>query len=440
MKNSSIGPPAGKGPISDLSEITNNSPKTKSSFLAQSFAAARNRVHASLPAAVRRLLSDRSVRATVFNGILSRSIVLAIFVFLGQMQMTPAPTAGTNTAYLSLANVSIARIVREEVATADINWYVGIAEQGYHPGPFTNDQQRNWAFFPLFPILLRLAALITREFVLTGMALSHIFFFVALFLLHRVSVQFGLSADDADRCLFYLAFFPTSYFFSLPLPESLFLMLTLASFFFAKQSSWWLAGLSGALASATRTSGLLLLPVIGFLYWQEHRPLTLRRLRPNVLALLLIPTGLLAFMIYLQRLTGDALAFKDTMAVWGRKPGFFLSPLADYLMHPRVLAAGWDFKVLNFLSATLALVSGAVLLRRRQFSLAIFALISVLLTLSSGLLQSQARYAMVIFPIYMVLATWGRRPKIDQLIRAIFVVLFGLLTALFSGHFVFVLS
>jgi hypothetical protein len=66
--------------------------------------------------------------------------------------------------------------------------------------------------------------------------------------------------------------------------------------------------------------------------------------------------------------------------------------------------------------------------------------LAVLVALSSALLQSQARYAMVVFPVYMVLGTLGRRRNIDQTIRAIFLVLFALLTALFAAHFTLALS
>jgi hypothetical protein len=46
----------------------------------------------------------------------------------------------------------------------------------------------------------------------------------------------------------------------------------------------------------------------------------------------------------------------------------------------------------------------------------------------------------VVFPVFMVLASWGRRAKVDQLIRAMFLVLFGLMAALFAAHFTLVLS
>jgi len=386
---------------------------------------------------IRRLLSDRSVRATLFFGVLSRVIILIIFLGIGWMKTAPDFFPGHIDAQIS-ARRAVARVVRQEVLTADVNWSIGIAEQGYQQGPFNADVAHNWAFFPLFPMILRLASYVTGEFVLTGMALSHLFFLLALYLLHRLCLRLGLTADDADRCLSYLAFFPTSYFLSLPLPEALFLMLTVGSFYLAKRERWWLAGLCGAFASATRTTGVLLLPALAVLYWQTYRPL--RPWRKDILALLLIPGGLVCFMIYLKVITGNPLAFAGAMAAWGREAGFFLWPLYDYLRHPAEIAAHWDFRLLNFLAAILALAAGGVLLKRRQFALGAYTLLTALVALSSTMLQSQARYMMVVFPIYLVLATWGRRTKVNQMVFAIFLVLFALMTALFAAHFTMALS
>ena len=390
---------------------------------------------------IRRVVGDRSVRTALFSFTLSRFIVLLIFVVVGLLNTSQDPAApGHFDVYVSLNKVPFARILHQEVMTADVNWYVGIAERGYEQISFNADVQRNWAFFPLFPLLLRLASYVTGEFVITGMALSHICFLLALFFLHRVSLLFGLSANDADRTLMYLAFFPTSYFFSIPLPEALFLMLSVASFYFAKSERWWIAGFFGALASATRTTGVLLLPALAVLYWEMYRPLRLKDLRKDSLALLLVPAGLLSFMIYLQVITGNALAFKGAMAAWGRKAGFFFSPLFDYLAHPFVIAAHWDFRLLNFSAVAIALVCGIALLKQCQFALATYTLLAVLVALSSALLQSQARYAMVVFPAFVTLAMAGRNARIDQLIRTVFLVLFALMSALFAAHFTLALS
>lgn len=388
---------------------------------------------------VRSLGSNQSARATLFVFVLSRALVLTIFVVVGLLRTTPdANSPGHFDAVLSVHKAPIGRVLRQMVLTADVNWYLGIAQGGYERRPFDNDTAHNWAFFPLFPLLLRLAAGVTGEFVITGMTLSHIFFLVALFLIHRSCKLFGQTESEADRSIFYLAFFPVSYFFSLPLTESLFLMLTVSSIFFAKRERWWPAGVSGALATATRTSGVILLPVLFLMYWQSRK-----RTRPfsiDALALCLTPAGLLCYMLYLRSITGNAFAFKDAMAAWGRKAGFFFTPFLDYLSQPSEIAHHWNFRLLNFGAALCVLICGLVLLKRREFVLALFTLSSVLLALSSALLQSQARYAMVVFPVYMVLARAARREYLDQTIRVIFLVLFSLMTALFAAHVTIALS
>jgi hypothetical protein len=120
------------------------------------------------------------------------------------------------------------------------------------------------------------------------------------------------------------------------------------------------------------------------------------------------------------------------MAAWGRKPGFFLRPLWVYISDPFTLMLSWDFRLLNFLAASLALVGGFALLRHRRWSLALFALSSTFVALSSGLLQSQARYAMTVFPVFMALGAAGRRPGFDQAWRTASLVMLILMTILFA--------
>ena len=145
-------------------------------------------------------------------------------------------------------------------------------------------------------------------------------------------------------------------------------------------------------------------------------------------------------MTYLQTITGNAFAFKDVMVVWGRSMSIFLVPLWDFLRDPLQLTNQWDFRVMNFTAAVLALSCGVVLLRDRRWAFGGYTLGSILMTLSSIMLQSQARYAMVLFPMYIVLAALGERRRVDELIRTVSVALLSLMTALFAAYFSFVLS
>lgn len=392
----------------------------------------------------RRVWCERSVRAALFTFALTRGVVLVIFILTGQIKLAPDPiNAGVTDSYLSLQKTPVSRILRQEVQIADANWYTSIAAYGYERRAFENTEHHNWAFFPLYPLVLRVASWLTGELPLTGMLVSHLFFFGALILLHKTALAFGLAAAAADRTIFYLAIFPVSYFFSLPLTESLFLFLTVGSFYFAKRERWWAAALCGALAAATRLTGILLLPALAVLHWQTYRVGGGERWWPprrSLFALGLIPAGLLSFMAYLYYLTGNALAFKGALAAWGRTTGFFLMPLLRYVRHPLEIVAPWNPHFINFGAAALTLVCGLALARRRADALACYALASSVVALSSVLLQSQARYAMVVFPTFMVLGAWGQNSRFDTVIRTLSLALLSLMSALFAAHFSIALS
>jgi hypothetical protein len=182
----------------------------------------------------------------------------------------------------------------------------------------------------------------------------------------------------------------------------------------------------------------LLLPALGLLYWETYGVMHWRR--RDLLWFLIAPTGLLAFMWYLYLLTGNPFAFKDIQAAWGRESAFFLVPLTSYLRHPLILADGWDFRIINFLTAVFSLTCGVLLLKQRQWALALYVVLAQVFTLSSLLLQSQARYALVLFPAFMILGRFGDHPRMDQAIRSICMVLLALFTAMFALHMVVAMS
>ncbi len=377
-----------------------------------------------------RLVRDRGLRSTVFAFTLTRLLVFGIFLLGTNFKVVePNRIFGVDAEELqvSLKEPGVFDRLSLLAMRGDGGWYLHIADRGYERIPFDQTQPRNWAFFPLWPLVWRAAATVTGGFLLTGIVLSNLCFFFALLLLHRLAIAFGLDDGVADRTVFYVAAFPTSYFFSLPMSESLFLLLTVGSFLAARRNSWWIASLLAALAATTRVSGLLLLPALLILQWQSDG-----RLKPSLktLSLALVPLGVLAYMAYLKSITGHALAFLEIQPAWGRKAQFFVVTLFEYLSDPLELSYKWNFKWLNFLAALLGFVCGFVLLKRKQWALGVFTLGAVIIPLSSGTLQSMTRYMMVVFPICFVLAVAGRSPRIDQIVRAVCLVSLGIMTLL----------
>ena len=396
--------------------------------------------------ATRAACANPALRSSVFAFLLSRLLILFILVLTANI-LFDAPVRGP-VGDVHNSNILLRRgvteVLRRVTLGADSLWIINIARDGYEREPFNTTAQHKWAFFPLYPLLLRFCASLTGEFPLTGIVLSNCFLFCALVLVYKTARAFGGDALVANRTVFYLAFFPVSYFFSLAQTESLFLLLTVSCVYAAKRERWWLAGMLGGLASATRFAGVFLTIPLGVLYWQASRTNALgtspdakrssQKIRTDVIALLLVPTGLLAFMIFLKHITGDAFAFAHIQVAWGHTAGFFWQPLLTYLRDPLQVSAGWDFRLLNFAATITALVCSIVLMKRREWALGLFSLVSIVVPLSyQPLLQSLARYVMVIFPVYIVLARAGSSTRIDQVIQAIFVGLLCLMSAMLAS-------
>ncbi|HEX6043948.1 MAG TPA: hypothetical protein VFZ22_05620 [Pyrinomonadaceae bacterium] len=382
-----------------------------------------------------RLRQDQSLRDTLYVFTLTRSLIFIIFIAVGQLVVTTIPDSPTNVreATVNLENASIARKLRDTMWRADVAHYWVLTHEGYLRQPFDieNARSRQFAFFPLHPLLLWLLSHLTKDVLLWGAAMSNLFLFIGLLFLHKLTLAFGYDQQVARRTIFYTATFPVSYFFSVPLTEALFLMLTVTSFYAAKREKWWLAGAIGAFASAARVNGVVLLPALVVLSWQMYRALKIKK----ILGLLLVPVGLWAFMLYSWWACGDAWAFRHAVAHWGRKPGFFLTALAEYVIHPYIILEPWNFNLLNAGSALLCLFCVYILARRREWALAVYAFLAIFLPLSTGMLQSLDRYALIIFPMFMALAMVAKSERTDTTIRFIFIILLGIMTALFAANY-----
>jgi hypothetical protein len=373
-----------------------------------------------------RLRQDQSIREALFVFLLTRILIFVVLICVPYVKIVPP-----NDPYISLENAQIARQLRRTFAQADVNHYMGISQEGYGREPFDVNSRRSqtFAFFPLLPMLLWVLRQVTNDSMLWGAALCNLFFFLALVLLYRLTMAFGYSDTIARRTIFYVAAFPVSYFFSAPFTESLFVFLTVASFYAAKRERWWLAGTIGMFASSARLTGVLLLPALLVLSWQMYRSVQIRK----ILGLFLIPVGLFAYMFYSWRLSGDALAFLHASAAWGRKPSaFILGPLFSYLVHPYEIVAGWHFNLLNACCALLCFFAIYVLVRRREWALSLYTFMSVLVPLSTGVLQSLERYTMGFFPVFIALAVAVKSERQDYAIRFVFVFLLGIMTLLFA--------
>ncbi|MBI2953867.1 MAG: glycosyltransferase family 39 protein [Chloroflexi bacterium] len=190
-------------------------------------------------------------------------------------------------------------------------WYLKIAAQGYDYYDYSV------AFFPLYPLLVgMIASFLNVKHLVAAVATSAVSYLVALLYLYRLA-RLEIGERAARRSVIYQALFPTAFFFLAVYTESLFLALTLATFWSARKSNWVAAGILGLLASLTRSTGLfLLLPLlVEYLQQRGFRP---REVKADVLSLLLVPAGMAIYALYNFIYFGDPLAFVRAQIHWER--------------------------------------------------------------------------------------------------------------------------
>lgn len=293
----------------------------------------------------------------------------------------------------------------------DSGWYIDIATDGYTTppkwvDPETVHQQRDVAFFPLYPLLMRLGMVITGDAALSGILISHLAFLLALCILFDL-VRTQFDEETARRTIILLSVYPYALFFGAVYSEAIFLLCAALAFACAYRGVWWAAGLAAAAASATRLPGILLLPALGVLYLETIQ-FDWRRIRPHVLWLLLGALGAGGYFAYLWfgfGLTpGDYLFLQDMG--WDNDLGFRFQHMVSmfgYLTPPRLLNGQYPVQQFsNFIAFVTAIPLAVYALRRARPAYGVWALLMI--GSSFGGWVSAGRYSAVIFPLFIALA------------------------------------
>ncbi len=202
--------------------------------------------------------------------------------------------------------------VRSLLVHGDSYWYRSIVQDGYTVMPFDASEARNWAFFPLFPVLVTLVGGSQAA----GIALANVAALVATRLL-MAEVRTGWGRGVARWTVLFLLFQPFSGMFSSFRPESLLLLFAVGAWVAARRGHWWLAFVCVALATLTRSQGVVVALLLIDPLWAQ-RDVLRRRPWPILLGPLLPIAALVGFSAYLGSLTGDPLAWAHIQAAWGR--------------------------------------------------------------------------------------------------------------------------
>ena len=285
------------------------------------------------------------------------------------------------------------------------------------------------AFFPLFPLLVRVGTATGLDAGAVALVLSGLTGLTAVWAVGLLARR--LVGDSAGaRAALLFAVFPGTFAFSFAYSEGIVVTCVAFGLLALLDRRWWLAGLLGAVASAASPVALAFVVSCA---WAAGSAIRRDRRYGALVAPLLAPLGAVAYMAYLWRHTGEPLAWRLTeRGGWHSYPSltypfrivwtFVSNPLAPTLTG-QILFAG-----------TVAAVIGVVLMLREHQPTPVFlygfcAAGAAAISLPVGL---RPRFLMLAFPMVMAAGT-RYSGRTHRLLVVASVVLLALMTVLETG-------
>lgn len=329
-------------------------------------------------------------------------------------------------AYIGFSTLPHSNYFSNNFWTSFANWdgghYTGIAQVGY-------SQKFQFAFFPLYPLLIKALSVITHNYLIAAVLISVVSTFLGLQLFYKLVLDFNKKI--AEKAVLALMFFPTSFYFLTAYSEGLFFFLVVLTFFLIRKKKLFWATVAASLVSATRIVGLAV--VVGLLI----EVITTQGLNRKNWFIILSPLGFLLYCVFLYQQTGDPFYFISAETHWQRTltiPGIgFWETLKNM---------SGSFNSLNIsilLDLIFAVFGVGLVLRSFRFlpiSFSVYGLLSVLLPLLTPTLSSMPRFLLVVFPIFIVVA-FIKNYYLQLIFQLFSISLLAIFTALFfAGYWV----
>ncbi len=299
-------------------------------------------------------------------------------------------------------------------------WYSGIARHGYRS--FSPHRQSPVAFFPAFPLLMRMLGVVVGNPGVAGVLLSLIFGLGDAVLFQRWCRE-KLGPEKARFCVLTLLLYPFAfYLMGAVYADGLFLLATLSAFLALEADRPVLSGLAAAVATASRPVGAAV--VLGLWVCAVERRGVLHRApgagssNGSVLGLLrgrlaradaglaVAPLGLVAYCAYLGVRFGRPLAFVDVAGApgWSQSPGLHTWLKMDWFkaMATPPYADGHHAHLLGNAVATIVVVALLPLVFRRfGLGYGVFSTVVVLgAAVSTKDFVGMGRYSIAAFPCF----------------------------------------
>jgi hypothetical protein len=352
----------------------------------------------------------------------------------------------------------------------DSEYYLSIAVAGYGDEASHNMTTRGgqrlsltYAFFPLYPFTTRAVAaplsilgmnpIATAT--LAGVIVSLLGTLGGMVALYHITRD-ELGDEAGIRTAFYLLIFPSSFFLAMVFSEGLFVGLAFGSLALMRRRQLLLAGILAALATWTRSIGLLLMVPLALSWlttfdWNSVRSrfgrtstetpsdmpgppaqqLSIQQIATGLLAILL-PVG--AYLIWRQALGRE---FTIVEEQWFGRVLFDFEAVRDGWAYAIEYILSGEFSarrawyLLEIAAVIIAAIACLFTLRRYPI-IAIFSLLALVLPITTGWPQSLIRYALAVPALYICLSRWGRSTAFDRIWTLASVMILSMQTALFA--------
>lgn len=319
----------------------------------------------------------------------------------------------------------------------DTEHYTTIAHWGYDGAPDVGQLAPLEAFFPGYPLAIKLIHFLTpMNYLVSGLAISLVASAVAINALARIAAleaKPGTVAEAlAERTVLLYVLAPPAIFLAAAYTEALFLAFALPAWLAAKKGRWASAGVLAACASGVRITGVFVAValIVEFLTARDGR-----RQWKSAPWLLAPFAPVVAYMTYLHDRTGDWNAWQHAQERgWYRNfhwPWDALSNTFDAATdNSQSTIFAWMFGV-EILAVAIGIVLTGCLLWKRRWAESVYIALQLWAFTTSYWFFSVPRSTLTWWPLWTLLAAWSlRRPFVLQAYLAIvapFAVVFVLL-------------
>lgn len=313
--------------------------------------------------------------------------------------------------------------ILDKLLNYDSQHYLKIADNGYVT-------ENLYAFFPLYPIMIKFLTFIGINSKIGGIGLSILFFLLSYFLLIKLTND----TPNQNKILKYFCISPIVCLALSVYTEYLFIFLTLSVYYLYKKKKYLLSGILIGITCLCRNFGFILYVIFAINLLLKEKKIT-----KNIF-LLSVPSILLGsiYPFYLLATTGDLLKFASIQSTfWNRE---FAMPWIPIIKDMLALFNGKPHSlsiVLNLIALLGALFIIIKSFKKERF-LSSFAFVGCIVPLFTcvtvetiACLSSEIRYIFQIFPIYILMGNLNLNKRVSFYFDVIYITISFMCCTLF---------